>query len=162
MVKEWRVLARECDGACYIYLKNRRDRELAEEVRRLLCRWKEEERSGLEQFFEQPQIRNMGANGDLRFYAGGKGRVFLPERVRRAVPAGGLRQRPCTRPPTGILPTKENYQTILFLPRDRTLSRGPESAACAWWTRARCWPKSWASALEDTDGRVPGGLLRED
>ena len=33
----------------------------------MLCRWKEEERSGLEQFFEQPQIRNMGANGDCAF-----------------------------------------------------------------------------------------------
>ena len=76
MVKEWRVLARECDRACYIYLKNRKDRELEAQVRRWLYQWKEDENSGLEQIFEQPQIRSMGANRDCTFMLEAKDGYF--------------------------------------------------------------------------------------
>ena len=160
MVKEWRVLARECDGACYIYLKNRRDRELAEEVRRLLCRWKEEERSGLEQFFEQPQIRNMGANGDCAFMLEARDGYFYQNECdvpfRQAGYGSGLHAAT-----HGYLPTKENYQTIFFaagpdfipgarIGSMRLVDEGPLLA------------KVLGVSLGDTDGRVPGGLLRED
>ena len=67
VISNWRVLARECDGACYIYLKNRRDRHLAAQVRNFLEQWKENPSSGLEQIFEQPEIQRMGANRDCTF-----------------------------------------------------------------------------------------------
>ena len=154
------MLARECDGACYIYLKNRRDRELAEEVRRLLCRWKEDERSGLEQFFEQPQIRNMGANGDCAFMLEARDGYFYQNECdvpfRQAGYGSGLHAAT-----HGYLPTKENYQTIFFaagpdfipgarIGSMRLVDEGPLLA------------KVLGVSLGDTDGRVPGGLLRED
>lgn len=157
VVKQWRVLARECDGACYIYLKNRKDRALAQEVRQWLSRWKLDESSGLEQIFEQPQISMMGANGDCTFMLEGKDGYFFQNECmvpwQQAGYGSGLHAGT-----HGYLPGKPDYQTIFFgagpdfqpgarIGSMNLVDEGPLLASIL------------GVSLGDTDGRVPGGLL---
>lgn len=160
VVTSWRVLARECDGACYVYLKNRRDKALREEVGRWLRQWKERPDSGLEEVFEQPQITEMGANRDCAFMLEAKDGYFYQNEsdvpFRTAGYGSGLHAGT-----HGYLPTKPGYETIFF-------GAGPDFLPGA---RIGCMnlvdegpilAKVLGVNLGDTDGRVPGGLLRED
>ena len=160
MVKSWRVLARECDGACYIYLKNRRDSELKEQVRRILEKWRQEPSSGLERFFEQPEIERMGANRDCTFMLEAKDGFFYQnesdEPFRQAGYGSGLHAGT-----HGYLPDKAGYQTIFFgvgpdfVPGARigSMSLVDEGPILA---------RLLGVSLGNTDGRVPGGLLKEE
>lgn len=146
MVKEWRVLARECDGACYIYLKTGGTGSWRRKCAVCSAAGRRKSVPAWSSFSSSLRSGIWGPTGTaLLCWRQGTG-IFTRTSAtcrsgRRATAAA------CTRPPTGICPPRRTTRRS-FLPRDRTLSRGPESAACAWWTRARCWPKSWASALE--------------
>ena len=160
VVKSWRVLARECDGACYIYLKNRRDSELKEQVRRVLEKWRQEPSFGLERFFEQPEIERMGANRDCTFMLEAKDGFFYQnesdEPFRQAGYGSGLHAGT-----HGYLPDKAGYQTIFFgvgpdfVPGARigSMSLVDEGPILA---------RLLGVSLGNTDGRVPGGLLKEE
>ena len=160
VVKSWRVLARECDGACYIYLKNRRDSELKEQVRRILEKWRQEPSSGLERFFEQPEIERMGANRDCTFMLEAKDGFFYQnesdEPFRQAGYGSGLHAGT-----HGYLPDKAGYQTIFFgvgpdfVPGARigSMSLVDEGPILA---------RLLGVNLGNTDGRIPGGLLKEE
>lgn len=157
VVKAWRVLARECDGSCYIYLKNRKDRLLAEEVRQWLNRWRLDESSGLEQIFEQPQISMLGADGDCTFMLeAGDGYYFQDECMvpwQQAGYGSGLHAGT-----HGYLPDKVDYQTIFFGAgpdfrpgaRIRNMNLVDEGPLLA---------RVLGVSLGETDGRVPDGLL---
>lgn len=110
--------------------------------------------------FSSSQIRNMGANGDCAFMLEARDGYFYQNECDVPFRPGGLRQRPACGH-HGYLPTKENYQTIFFaagpdfipgarIGSMRLVDEGPLLA------------KVLGVSLGDTDGRVPGGLLRED
>lgn len=159
VISSWRAVARECDGACYIYLKNRRDKGLAREVGWWLNQWKEDPHSGVERIFEQPQIQEMGANKDCTFMLEAKDGYFFQNECQvpwqQAGYGSGLHAGT-----HGYLPSKKDYQTIFFgsgpdfIPGARIkqmhlVDEGPLLA------------KVLGVDLGRTDGRIPGGLLRE-
>lgn len=160
VVTGWRALARECDGACYIYLKNRRDKAFKEEVGRWLHEWKGRPDSGIEEVFEQPEIAGMGADKACAFMLEARdGYFFQNESDVPFRPAGyGSGLHAGTH---GYLPTKAGYQTIFF-------GAGPDFLPGARIGRMSLVDEGPLLArvlgvdLGQTDGRAPGGLLREE
>ena len=114
-VKSWRVLARECDGSCYIYV---RDRRLYGQVREVLEEFKE--RGLAAAVYTGKEAAAMGADGSCAFMLeGGRGVYFqngwgAPEITSES----GKLQRATH----GYLPDREGYTTIFG-------GRGPAFAA---------------------------------
>lgn len=63
-VTSWRVVARECGGSCYIYLRRKKDRG---RVRKWLDAWERRSGSPVERIYEGKEAAAMGADPDCDF-----------------------------------------------------------------------------------------------
>lgn len=67
IIKKWKVLARDCDGSCYIYIKNTKDRILRSRVYKLLEKIKDTEKYGIDRIYTGKEAMKKGADGDCSF-----------------------------------------------------------------------------------------------
>ena len=66
-LSKWEVAAQTCDGACYIYLKNRKDKERMLQVALWLKEWKSSPGSGIRAVYTGKQAREKGADPRCSF-----------------------------------------------------------------------------------------------
>ena len=116
MIVDWSVLARHCDGSCYIYLKNPHDVRLKEEVFELLQKMKKDKRAGIEQIFTNKQIIELGADKHATFMIEAKEGFYYQDDFdvyTRDITeeAGNFHTMKATH---GYLPTKPDYTTFFY------------------------------------------------
>ncbi len=66
-LRSWRVAAQSCDGACYIYVKDRKDQELMLQVAQWLREWMRTPGSGVRAVYTRRQARDKGADPRCAF-----------------------------------------------------------------------------------------------
>lgn len=109
-IAAWKVLARECDGSCYIYLK---DMSYKDTVRKWLELWAKKENSGIERIYEQEEAERCGADPSCGFMLEAKKGYFFQNGF--AVPYEPAGQGTGLHSAThGYSPFKEGYETFFM------------------------------------------------
>ena len=137
-IREWKAIARDCDGCCYIYVKDRN--------------WSVSSRHSPRKTAELPA--SLPATKPLHWGRTRNVRLCWRQRMgitsRMAGKNTGERPEPPTiirisisrRQPTGIFPTGMDTGHFLWL-QARILQRGPGWRKCHWLMKGRHWPKFW-------------------
>lgn len=158
----WKVWSHNCDGSCYIYLKNREDRQLKKRVADLLKMMSKDPRSGIEKIYTGTEAAKMGADWRCSFMVEAKPGYFFQdgfERFTEPVKPYGFMEKSCMQMAThGYHPDKPDYETIFvgtgpdFRPgaRCREMSLVDEGPTMA---------RILGLDLGDTDGHVVEELL---
>lgn len=159
-VKDWTVLARDCDGSCYIYVK---EKAMLPEARRVLEEMKAQENSGIARIFTGEVAAKLGADPKCAFMLeAAYGYYFQNGWETYRKDAGGsdhhadFKLQAATH---GYLPDQEGYRTFFmaagphFVPGARVgrmslVDEGPTLAAAL------------GVDLGETDGCAADGLLR--
>ncbi|MFR5600925.1 MAG: ectonucleotide pyrophosphatase/phosphodiesterase [Lachnospiraceae bacterium] len=158
-VVSWRAIARECDGACYIYVK---DPELLPEIRGVLEEMKTAGAWGIERIFTGAEAGALGADSQCAFMLEAAEGCYFQNDWKIPYAQAGSDDAPETMQAAthGYLPDKQDYQTIFFgagpdfLPGARAeqmclVDEGPTLA------------KILGTKLADTDGHILENLLRK-
>lgn len=116
-IKSWEVLARNCDGSCYIYLKKPEDSELRAEVEQLLKKMKRDGRAGIERIFTGEEAAALGADPNCCFMLEAKPGFYYQDGYRiytEPVKDEFLKNPHMMKATHGYLPTKGEYTTFFY------------------------------------------------
>ncbi len=116
-ITAYQALAKNCDGCCYIYLKNSADAvgELGAKVRRLFEDLAKQPENGIARIFSGEEAAAMGADGEcFLLLEAAEGFYFLDE---AEVPARPVKEekKHKMRGTHGYLPDKEGYATFFAM-----------------------------------------------
>lgn len=111
-ITHYRVIAKNCDGSCYIYIK---DKTLLQEVFCQLSEWKESNQYGIERIYTKEEAAQMGADDQCDFMIEAKpGYYYLDEfhTVREPVENAPAHRMYATH---GYHPDKDDYHTFFMI-----------------------------------------------
>jgi predicted AlkP superfamily pyrophosphatase or phosphodiesterase len=153
----WKAYCKSCDGSAYIYINDKHDTAVLNEVKRLLDSLQADPDSGIENVITGKEASEKGADGTCAFMVEAKrGYFFLEdfegEFIKTITQEDTRADKKYTLACHGYSPKKENYGTIFMaagkgikavtLPSIRLIDEGPTFA------------KLLGVNLGDTDGRV--------
>lgn len=147
-IADWKVLARECDGSCYIYI---RDSSLREPVRILL-----EELCGqglIRRVYTGQEAALMGADGSCAFMAEGETGVYFRDDWE-----GPAVRESVQKATHGYHPDREDYTTI-FGARGPAFASGAREESMSLVDEGPLLAAALGVSLEKTDGRIRKNLL---
>ncbi len=114
-ILDWRVLARDCDGSCYIYSK---DGESQEEIYEMLQDMKSSPESGIARIFTREEAEALGADPDCAFMLEAEDGYYFQngwKTYRKKAGASDHHASFQTHAAThGYLPDKEGYTTFFM------------------------------------------------
>lgn len=159
-IHSWKVFAHNCDGSCYIYLKDKKDLELKAQVKGLLEELKEEFPEGIEKIFTGEEAKKLGADGDCTFMLeASEGWYFLDEydelTTEVDMKSGKAHMMLATH---GFLPTKKDYHTF-FAAKGVGLASNVEIEKMSLVDEGPTIAKLLGLELPDTDGRIINEIL---
>lgn len=147
-ISSWQVLARECDGSCYIYIK---DQSLNKPVRELLENLRK--RGLIRQIYTGREAAAMGADGSCAFMAEGGFGVYFRDDWK----GPGIRKS--TQKAThGYHPDREGYTTI-FGGRGPAFTAGAVEQTMCLTDEGPTLAAALGVSLGRTDGKVRKNLL---
>lgn len=160
-VTGWRALARDCDGSCYIYVKNREDEP---EVRRILEEMKEKKNSGIETIFTGEEAAAMGADPECTFMLEASDGFYFQNgwaTYRIKAGPGGYMKNPHIQAAThGYLPEKQGYGTIFFA-AGPDFSEGSRIETMSLVDEGPTLAKVLGVELKDADGRILWEIIKK-
>lgn len=140
-IKDFRVIAKTCDGSTYIYIK---DKSVKERVRKLLYNFMKNKKNGVSKIFETHYISELGADTEASFMLeAAEGFYFLDEigiGVHSEIEVVEHSYSHALIGVHGYLPTLPNYQTVFIaagagikqgveIPKMSLIDQGPTFAA---------------------------------
>ncbi|MFK9090614.1 alkaline phosphatase family protein [Bacillus salipaludis] len=158
----WQAYCKSCDGSAYIYIKDKQDPSLLNEVKNLLDSLLDDPNSGIEQVFTGEQAAEKGADGRCAYMIeASRGYYFLEdfegEYIKTITREDAAADKKYTLACHGYSPDKENYGTIFMaagkgikpntLPSIRLIDEGPTFA------------RLLGVSLGNTDGRIVEEML---
>lgn len=161
-IKDWQVLTQTCDGSCYIYLKDTRNKQLYQDVKSLLYSLADKEEYGIETIYTHKEAVSMGADPKCAFMLEAKqGYYFLNDTDKLFVPVNrgdSLKNSHIMEATHGYHPDKPGYKTFfmasgpgikkrIVIPSMSLVDEGPTLAELLGFT------------LPDTDGCVRKEIL---
>lgn len=159
---DWRVWAQNCDGSCYIYMKDREDRQLRGRVAELLKTLAKDSRSGIEKIYTASEAARMGADSRCTFMLEAKKGYFFQggmDKFTEPVKPLAFEENSSMQMAThGYHPDKPGYETIF-------IATGPDfrpGARCRQMSLVDEGPtlaKVLGVDLGETDGHVVKELL---
>ena len=155
-ILSYKAFSLNCDGAAYIYLKDRRQRD---HVRDLLYRWKDSNK-GIKAILERPQIKAKGADGRCDFMLeANDGYYFLDlmEQEEERVSDAGKRGQRATH---GYDPEDRDYRTF-FMMKDEGVKPGDYDLDMSLPDEGVTIARLFGWDLGNADGRVVNEILRD-
>lgn len=107
-ITEWDVLAKEAGGSCYIYTTEAADEEAVLDLLRL-------HPDIIESIYRGEQTNQLGADPRAAFLVEGKAGYYFSDEHDRAFAERTKGKKSFHQATHGYSPTKENYETMLFL-----------------------------------------------
>ncbi len=159
-IDTYKVIAKEADGSCYIYLNEKYAAEEAflEELTETLNEMKKDERLGIEEIYTSKEASEMGADGECFCMIEGKeGYYFLNEFevLTEAVKDTKNNQMFATH---GCLPTKPGNITF-FAAKGYGIKKGARIDSMHLWDEGPTISKILGGTLPDADGNVMEEML---
>lgn len=149
---KWNVAAQTCDGACYIYLKNRKDKEGLYQVALWLKEWKKRPGSGIRAVYSGKQAREKGADPRCSFMLEAEDGVYFKngcrEPLRKALKGNGVH-----RGAHGYNPDSPDYETF-FLASGPDFQPGIQVSDMYLIDEGPIMARALGLELEDADGAV--------
>ena len=160
-IVDWKVLARHCDGSCYIYIKDENNMALKQEVFELLEKMKKDKRAGIEQIFTNEEIIQLGADGNATFMIEAKEGFYYQDEFDVYTKEitdedGNFHEMKATH---GYLPTKLNYTTF-FYGIGPDIKEGVEIEDMCLVDEGPTMAKLVGCQLKEADGRVLEEMLK--
>lgn len=186
-IRNWNAIARECDGSCYIYIK---EKQLTEEIGRLLEEMKSGGEFGIRQIFTGEEAAAMGADPSCAFMLEAEDGCYFQngwekpwfslnrsgrleaageddpkeedEEIRTgedAAPKEEIAVPPIQLATHGYLPDREAYQTIFF-GAGPDFQPGARVETMSLVDEGPTMARILGLEMKDTDGRVLTELLR--
>lgn len=160
-ITSYRVIAKNCDGACYIYLnpKERNNETLKQEVTELFTELSKDMTHGIESVFTGEIAGKLGADNDCYLMLeAADGYYFLDEFDTLTLSVNQIKKHKM-RATHGYLPNKKDYQTF-FLASGYGIQEGIlYKEEMALYDEGPTLAKLMGLHLPDTDGRVIGDIL---
>lgn len=159
-IQSWRAYAHNCDGSCYIYLKDKNDLELKAEIKKVLEEMKEQFPEAIEYIFTGEEAEAMGADGDCAFMLEAfEGWYFLAEYEELTTEVNMKSNKAHMMLGThGFLPKKNNYNTF-FAAKGVGIASDVEVKEMSLVDEGPTIAKLLGLELPDTDGKVIKELL---
>lgn len=115
----WDVLLKNCDGSAYIYMKDKKNTQLKQEIYQLLLELQADEKMGIEHIFTTNKAIELGADPQCAFMIEAKkGFYFLDDCIQdvtKKIEAQEIGIIPhITMATHGYLPNKKDYTTVFM------------------------------------------------
>lgn len=160
-VREWKAAARDCDGCCYIYVK---DRSCFGRVERLVRKMMERENSGIARIFTRDQAVSLGADPECAFVLEAEDGYYFQngwEEYRRKAGASDHHTDFHIQAAThGYLPDRAGYRTF-FMAAGPHFAKGARVDRMSLVDEGPTLARILGLDLGDVDGRVMEMLLRD-
>ncbi len=154
----WKVTAQNCDGACYIYVKDRKDKKQMLEVASWLKEWKKEPDSGIQAVYTSRQAWEKGADPRCAFMLEAREGYYFKNGCQmpyqRAEEGNGVH-----RGAHGYDPDACGYETF-FLAAGPDFQPGARISEMFLIDEGPIMARALGLELEDADGAVLNGFFR--
>lgn len=159
-LKDWRAISKNCDGSCYLYLKNgdRADSALQIRVRKLMESLKAEESYGIGRIFSAEEAAALGADPDCFLMLEAKEGWYFLDGWEQPVRAAQDGKQHKMRGTHGYLPQGEDYQTF-FAAKGCGIKGGLAEREIALWDEGATLAALMGLDLGETDGSVIHEIL---
>ena len=159
-IHTWKAFAHNCNGSCYIYLKDKNDLEMKTRIRELLNELKEKFPEAIEHIFTGEEAATMGADGNCAFMLEAyEGWYFLDEYEELTTEVNMDSDKAHMMLGThGFLPTKSEYHTF-FAAKGVGIASNVEVKKMSLVDEGPTIAKLLGLELPDTDGMVIKELL---
>lgn len=119
-IKDYKVIAKSCDGSSYIYIK---DKSIKKEIEKILKNLELDESSGIEKVFDNNNIKSLGADSEADFIIEAKcGYYFLDDIRNYSIldlnTLGEYERKLYLKNCHGYLPSKKDYKTVFMISGD--------------------------------------------
>lgn len=117
---DYKVIAKNCDGSSYIYVK---DKNIKNEIEELLFSLKKDENMGIEEVFNNNEVKKLGADTNCSFMVEAKRGYYFKDKINNNIILN-LDKLPedernnYVKNCHGYLPTKKDYNTMFFISGD--------------------------------------------
>ncbi|NLU08248.1 MAG: alkaline phosphatase family protein [Clostridiales bacterium] len=161
-IKSYQAIAKNCDGCAYIYLKNRDDKLLADEVYSLIYNFNRKIQC-IEKIYRKDAVIRLGADPNCTFMVEAKkGFYFLDDIdqdiIRHIKPGEEDRFHNITRATHGYLPYRKNYTTV-FMARGKGIKNGAVIDSMNLVDEGPTIAKLLGIELKDADGKIINEIL---
>lgn len=160
-IRKWRVIARDCDGCCYIYVKKPDD---FAGVGVLLERMKARENSGISRIFTRDEAVLLGADPECAFMLEAEDGYYFQngwnQYRKRAGASDHHRDFTLQAATHGYLPDRDGYRTF-FMGAGPHFQEGARIGRMSLVDVGPTLAKVLGVSLGKPDGRVMGELLRQ-
>lgn len=154
----WKVAAQNCDGACYIYVKDRRDKRLMLEVAQWLREWKQTPGSGVGAVYTGKRAWDKGADPRCAFMLEAENGFYFKNGcmtpLEKAAPGNGIH-----RGAHGYDPNAPGYDTF-FLAAGPDFQPGVRIPEMYLTDEGPIMAQALGLELEDADGAVIDSFFR--
>jgi predicted AlkP superfamily pyrophosphatase or phosphodiesterase len=156
-VIDYKAIIKSCDGSAYVYLKDKKDNKLAEEVYAVLEEFNKEN-SCMEAVYSSEEASRLGADPNCSFMLEARRGYYFTEEIQgesiKEVKKEEIGQKPHrTRATHGYSPFKENYTTV-FMASGSGISTGQEIEEMRLVDEAPTIAELLGIKLEKIDGRI--------
>lgn len=154
-ITSYKVIAKDADGSCYIYLnpKYEQDEAFLEELTDTLNEMKKDERLGIEEIFTKEEAQKLGADSNCFCMLEAKdGYYFLNETEKLTEPVKDTKNLKMFAT-HGFLPTKESNITF-FAAKGYGIKKGATVESMHLWDEGPTLAKLLGGSLPNVDGRI--------
>lgn len=159
-IRDWRAIARDCDGCCYIYVKKPEDYA---GVKVLLERLKDRKNSGIRRIFTRAEAASLGADPECAFMLEAEDGYYFQngwkQYRRRAGASDHHAGFPLQAATHGYLPDRDGYRTF-FMGAGPHFREGARVASMSLVDAGPTLSRVLGVELGKTDGRVMEELVR--
>lgn len=163
---DYKAIAKSCDGASYIYLKNSKDMEAKKEVKKALDDLSKEKSKPIEFFIEGKEAMKLGADPNCSFMVEAREGFYFVNEIDSAIvediidtEVGKRAHR--TFATHGYSPNKEKYGTF-FIACGNGIKKGVVINKGEIINHAPTMAKMFGLEFENVDGRAETRILKED
>lgn len=157
-LRRWKVAAQSCDGACYIYVKDRQDKELMLQVAEWLREWKRRPGSGIRAVYTRRQARDKGADPRCAFMLEAEEGFYFKNGCLKPM-AEASEDIGIHRGAHGYDPDSPGYGTFFFA-AGPSFKPGARASQMYLIDEGPTMARALGLELEDADGAVIDSLLR--
>lgn len=160
-ITDYKVLAKNCDGSCYLYIHPRyeRDKALRAEVMQLFQTLAQDEKYGIEHIFTGKEAGEMGADDKCVLMIEAKRGYYYLDEFEVLTRPVEEEQKHRMRGTHGYLPDKENYKTF-FMADGYGIWAGAQVEAMRLYDEGPTLAKLMGLELSNIDGRIVEEILR--
>lgn len=159
-IHTWKAFAHNCDGSCYIYLRDKNDTELKSQIREILRELEETFEGAIEHIYTGEEAGAMGADENCAFMLeANEGWYFLDEYEELTTEVKMDSNKPHMMLGThGFLPSKKDYNTF-FAGKGVGIAADVEIKSMSLVDEGPTIAKLLGLELQDTDGKVINKFL---